>query len=865
MSDYPTPPSPTDAFRLHEDGGLIYNPIEREAVRCGTDHLYDSVPRTTHKLTLGNLSWTVDVPATVRAYDAVPLFYTLDNPDRKSEIHLGATTFEDPFRASENEYDLTLPGKLDLDVTFLNTLSGYSEPDNRPILSADCRQDRPGQAYPAYRFTPRRRSATFCPGDRTWFRFRLTNTGNTVLDGDGNGTWCIQPRLWRLQDGEWQLWGVPENIWYRIVDELYPGESFELDICFLGHQGGRMKRFRIEPGEYKITIEGIVRNETDHPENYGKNIWGGEVYTCSTQYLTATETEEPVREPAPIEKAPFHPATRNKWLHTYQEFMSSYDTWLKPGEASERGVLWIQAAPWNSRLTLRLIEGDTDRAAMESIPLEVESDSLKVRFNFDNHNMTRLPDGSLFPAMMAQSMADMRANLHLGPDAQRNVIGTLRGMQECGINVITTTAAFEFDGSHGQNAADNIDAFWFSADAMRGMKLAMEGWVTYPFHSEGNLQKAAYYEPETMAQYKDAPMADRLAAAAGVKSAYQYRRWGDLFWRGANGETVLSVEDTRGWMRIDFNARLRMEEAETEAFRSAMKEKYGTIEVLNTAWGSAYASFEDIVPEEGTTDDHGWRSYKADGCAFREWSAALRDLDVFRTQKRVDEYKLVRRLLDERGVPDAKFNLRTEGGNWSVPEDETSTNSHYRHVLYSARRNSMIASILAESGLVYAHSDYTTLPFTPSEVADLTKKSVALGIVPAHLPQFNRMRDIAVNEKWGNDFTVDYNLSGPATQGAYINTITPVYTWFKAVYENGGVPGILWQDYLCDGYATATQRREIAFFTQKLALALCEAKETQPEKFKAWENAYHPPKASGLLSFKPSVTDTALSRCKETI
>jgi hypothetical protein len=83
------------------------------------------------------------------------------------------------------------------------------------------------------------------------------------------------------------------------------------------------------------------------------------------------------------------------------------------------------------------------------------------------------------------------------------------------------------------------------------------------------------------------------------------------------------------------------------------------------------------------------------------------------------------------------------------------------------------------------------------------------------------MRDIAINTKYGNDFTYEYNLdSKGATQGAYISTVCSVFEWFRATYENGGVPGILWQDYLCDGYATATQRKEIAFFTQKLIEAM---------------------------------------------
>jgi len=127
---------------------------------------------------------------------------------------------------------------------------------------------------------------------------------------------------------------------------------------------------------------------------------------------------------------------------------------------------------------------------------------------------------------------------------------------------------------------------------------------------------------------------------------------------------------------------------------------------------------------------------------------------------------------------------------------------------------------MGASGVLYSSSDYTTLPYTPSEVAELTAASVKNGIVPMLLPQFNRMRDIAVNQTYGTDFTYEYNLRGKATKGAYINTVCSVYEWFVATYENGGVPGILWQDYLCDGYATETQRREIAFFTEKLTEAM---------------------------------------------
>ena len=161
-------------------------------------------------------------------------------------------------------------------------------------------------------------------------------------------------------------------------------------------------------------------------------------------------------------------------------------------------------------------------------------------------------------------------------------------------------------------------------------------------------------------------------------------------------------------------------------------------------------------------------------------------------------------------LPTAKINLRTEGANWLATVDPATDNSHYRHVYYSQRRCAIIPELMAEAGVLYASSDYTTLPYTPGEVAELTASSVENGIVPMVLPQFNRMRDIAINGTYGNDFTYEYNLEG-ATKGVYINTVCSAFEWFRATYENGGVPGILWQDYLCDGYATSTQRKAIAF------------------------------------------------------
>jgi hypothetical protein len=237
-------------------------------------------------------------------------------------------------------------------------------------------------------------------------------------------------------------------------------------------------------------------------------------------------------------------------------------------------------------------------------------------------------------------------------------------------------------------------------------------------------------------------------------------------------------------------------------------------------------------------------------------------LDMFRTLERIQDYQRVLETAKDT-LPTAKISLRTEGANWLATIDPMTENSHYRHVYYSQRRCGIIPELIAESGVMYAHSDYTTLPYTPSEVAELTASCIENGIVPMLLPQFNRMRDIAMNEKYGTDYTYEYNLdSKGATKGAYISTICSVFEWFRATYENGGVPGILWQDYLCDGYATATQRKEIAFFTEKLTEAL-----NTPEG-QAWAKNFTQDTSvldgsSGLWTFDKEMVEDLIEDAKE--
>lgn len=69
-----------------------------------------------------------------------------------------------------------------------------------------------------------------------------------------------------------------------------------------------------------------------------------------------------------------------------------------------------------------------------------------------------------------------------------------------------------------------------------------------------------------------------------------------------------------------------------------------------------------------------------------------------------------------------------------------------------------------------AHCDYIALPYTPSEVAELARKSAEQGILPMHMWGFSHMWDIAVNPVYGNEaYAASFNAPAPV-KGAYIGT-----------------------------------------------------------------------------------------------
>lgn len=818
-------PSDVDEYAIAADGGLIYNPLSREAERLGRLHKYDQAPMQEGCLELGGMSLAYRVPKEATAYDMVPVFYTLRGAQGHERVHIGATAFEkESKRQGRDLYDLNLPGRVDMDFEYLGYIGGDYVEGLRPHL-AGAFNDRQGSAYPNFSTTPLCRSGVIGVCDQTWFKIRYRNTGDTILDPDGNGSFQFDPILFKKdENGEYVRFAAPTNLFYRIFQNVYPGDTGELYIAFSGYPGYPNRSRRLAPGEYKLELNGSVRCELDKPD-FLRVIWTGTYFTSSSMEFTIKEKAE-FAFPKPFVKADIPFPGRNSWLHKYEEFLSSYDSIGSPGDVEE-GVVWVQPAPWTEQIVLKLLDGNQLGIATAALPLAVESDSLKVVFTPSNENYVVCPDGSRYPLMITQTMADMRGNSQMTPYANSNIINDLLDMREAGVNSLTSTVCFAYDIGEGEGEGyDNLDAFKFVADVSRDMGLRMDGMLAYPF---GGAQGATYIPTAQRISGEDLHLecadgyGDPAHSEAGrIFASYSFGRYGDNYEQYGDGSVPMVMEDTRGWIRIDIQNRYKIGEATKKGFRRWLLEQYGSLEAINAAWGSAYPSLEAIDPElDGVPGAFGIPYEYLDSTkVFHDYSRAMADLDIYRTLERIENYKTILRDIRQE-VPSCAITLRTEGGNWIVSGlDPHTREANLRHVFYSQRHCAIMAELLQESKAVHVHSDYITLPYTPAQVGMLTALAKSQGILCAHLPQFNRMRDIAINRKFGLDtYKVNYHLKSDV-KGVFINTLTAVFPWFKASYEAGGINGILWQDYLCDGYVTQTQYEEMRFYCKKLREAL---------------------------------------------
>lgn len=845
----PPEPAPVDMYKLTGDKCLIYNPLSREAEKVGTLNKYDNADMNSGTITLNGVNVTYKIPKKATPYDVIPIKYTLKATDTSNyPIYIEATAFEDEAkRKGRDLYDMSIPDKLDIKWEYKGYVAGtYKGVGDRNKLSADF-TDTPAKAYPNYTTTPLTKSGTIPTCDIFWLKFKFTNTGNTIIDPEGNGAILFWPKLMqRDSNGMYKVQKGIYNYYARIYDYIYPGESGEIWFCFGPSDVNWNTNYNLEAGDYRVSLETYYRHESGSP-NWLQNMWDGALMAQSIFDFTAAPNAKASQPDDVITVYKTNSAEKNAWLAKFEEFMTSFDALKSSSRTEETGTVYLQCAPWTTQVVLKLI----DKAGIKTvaIPITMDNDAIKVKFNPDNNNFA-IVDGKKEPLMITQILADMRTNTQVSPYPEKTIPADIKDMADCGINYFATAAmpwAFEKTQSNnypGYNEAFNSfsDSLKYSLDIIRQMGLFVEGMMTYPINRNNFTGIASFINNkaypitdtgDSRFSTTDPKLPDINASIAN----YFFKRWGDAYYQYPNGRVPFCTEDTRGWLRIDSNIRYMDGPQAAASFAIWAKAKYGSLDAINKAWETDFKTMSEINPEKyGQVSVFSGRlEYLDPKQPFVDYNQAMTDWDVFRSEIRSKNYKDILTLIDK-SVPNPGIAIRTEGANWLVSGIPSDTkNDHYRHIYYNQRRQGMIAEIVQRDASVISHSDYTTLPYTPSEVRELTKMSVQQGIIPMHLPCFEKMRDIAINTLFGEPYKTHYNLDTSA-KGIAINVLQAAFPWFQATYEEGGVPGIMWEDLQCDAFVTETQRKELKFFKEKMQEAL-----NTPEG-KAWQAKTDMPK-----------------------
>ncbi|MBQ6817979.1 MAG: hypothetical protein IJP35_00015 [Clostridia bacterium] len=796
-------PADTDVngHQLNSEGNIIYNPISAEAKKQGTLSLYNTASKKSGSLTLQDGTvLTYSVPTDVTAYSAVPMTYSVKGGKNAQTVHVEATTYENPNRINQSAYyENTLPGNVNVSVNYL----GFAQATNlngaaNPFWNANPAKDKMGTAYPPYEITNLKKSGTVPAGQETFFKFSATNNGNTILKGDGQGYFCFRPILYKQSGSAYSQVAECDNLYIRLYDHWYPGETIEFWVKF--GQGGYGS---IPEGNYRIELRGELANEQGSP-NWSDMYVGGRYVTQSTFDFTAGSGSS---TPNNVVNKQVKTATRNSWLGVYEEFQTSFHTHLYVDTAkAEQDTLYFQPAPWDTALTLRLISESSNQMKLVTIPLKVESDSVSLTLNPFNENYVVKADGTREPILGTQHMADMRGNYQYEPYAMDVLVNDFKDMEEAGINYLTSTMAFTYTTGSG-NIAVLANRVMMDMASLLGFKL--EGYGMYPY--EGSVSKAA----SITKPYAGVTAAYGNNKVNGILNTWTYERFGDMYWSNPQGITPIAQEDSRGWMTIDHDWRMDLTDESVADLQEWLKETYGTIAALNRAYGSDFSAFSDIDPRVDGTINGGHYDFTGTSyfSVYHEKSKAMRDLDLFRTVKRIRDYK---ESLMVTGVPNPKMIARYEGSPLiTVGLKPTTKNPHYRETYYQMYRAGLVGELLAASDYIYGTSTYVNTPYTPSETYELTKHAQLAGL---HTMNYHMSyRDQIYNTFYGDGKAdVNLHLKNGEMKVTSINTYAALFPTFKATYEAGGANGIMWMDYYCNGFVTSTKYKELQFYTEKV-------------------------------------------------
>ena len=803
--------------------GVEYTALSDAARKAGRLDIYKEAPVSKETLELGGNRITIEVPRTARGYDSVPVSFTLQQrtEDGRS-VAVEAVAFEDVDRGGGRAlYDLAIPGDMKVNIEYLGSIGANEVSDGYVPLSADGKSA--ASPFPPFKRDEMVLSSEIKPAHLVWFKFRVTNTGDTILDPEGLGGCLVEPRLVKLDGDKKEVWSCfPVNRFIRFLEYLYPGDSVELWVNFSTPNDSILWRWGLDEGSYRIDFRMVSRFYNRF--EWGTNIWGG------TEFAKLTV-------PIEVKKNPGQVAVRGELklndventptiFDTFEEFMTSFKIYPTSvtGEP-KKDTMYLQVAPWTRHVVVKLILLNPKEIVTAKIPIEVTDETLEIKYNPDNIMVVN-KGGVEEPVFLAQAMPGMRTGITHNPFPEEYMLKNLQEMKELGVNVIINTSG----DWHIPEIGGRKEILWQAASykyfydvLVRQMDMKVMGWSLYPpsakhwyDFAEILLGKKIAYS-KTGSGYgghsETVDMGDpAVPEVIATWAKFNYTRWGDYWFAAKDGRVPIDMEDSWGWMRDDINCRYRIGPLAIERFREWVRDKYGSIEKVNEVWGASYVSFDEIDPEkdqgeEGDGIGTAGPIYNRQDNVFHEWNAALEDFDVFRTELKMEILRKANELIRE-FIPKGEIELRCEGANPIIEGDGDSDNMHWRYIYYSQRRNAMVYDVVKRENVLHFFSDYATLPYTVDEWRLAMREMVRGGFVPGYLPQFDHMRDIVLNSCYGREYQLHYNLDKPS-QGIMVHCLMAAYPWWKATYEEGGAPGILWEDYMCDGFATETQKREL--------------------------------------------------------
>lgn len=797
--------SDIDGYRLNDEYAIIYDRISKEAKAQGTISLYNQAQKVKGSLTLSDgTTLSYEVPNQVTAYSAVPLKYSLKGGKNADRVHVEATTYEDPNRIPQGQktyYENTLPDNVNVSVTY----DGYVQAENVDNSKDPIWYELPagtvqGSQFLNYEPSDLVRSGTIPTGKETWLKFTFKNTGNTILKGDGMGYFCIRPILYQKDEsGDYREIAINDNYAYRLFDPLYPGETKEIYVKFAASYA------RYATGEYRVALYGELANEQVTPDWAAMYVSGRRVTESVFTFSAAKNAG--VTAPSQVETKQVGSITRNGWLGVYEEFQTSFHTHMFVNtEKPETETLYFQPAPWDQTLTLRVISEATGAMNLVTVPLQVETDSISIALNPYNEHYVVKDDGTREPILATQNMADMRGNCQDSPYALETLVNDLKDMEDAGINYLTSTMAFSYDIGKGTSATN---ACRFMMDCANVMGFAFEGYGMYPFEN-------SFSKSNITRRYANVTASKGNNKVNGILNNWIYERFGNMFWANSKGVTPIAQEDSRGWLTIDHDWRMDLSDKTITKLQNWLQEAYGSIDKLNDAYGSEYSSFNEIDPREEGIEDSGFYNFTKVGSLtniYHERSQAIKDLDLFRTVNRIQDY---REALSVTTVPGAKMTARFESSPLITAGLKADTkNAHYRETYYQMYRAGMVGDLLAASDEVYAASTYQNTPYTAAETYELTKhaKQAGLSVMNYHM----HYREQIYNTEFGDSKAVtNLHLADREMKVTSINTASALFPALKATYEAGGIPAVMWMDYYCNGFITSTAYKELRFYSQKI-------------------------------------------------